>query len=136
MRVAEPTALADQFTSDDLGALHGVVKAAADVDTFLAKPLASRDQCRVALQSLYRLAGDGLRASGDSKPNGVAKLPPAKLVTVNFHAEQIWGQIDVLAEAAMKRVRCVSCTMLSMITSETNCFIPRVQCNPGTTELF
>ena len=105
--VAEPTALEDSFTAVDLLALQGIVEAASNVDTFVSKTPESRDQCREALQSLYRLAADGLKACGDShKPQGVAKLPPGKLVTANFHVEQIWGQLDVLAEATMKRVRC------------------------------
>ena len=105
--VAEPTVLADQFTADDLLALQAVVQAASDVETFVTKPSGSRDQCREALQSVYRLAADGLMTGDSHKPIASTKLPPGKLVTTNFHAEQIWCQLDVLAEATMKRVRCV-----------------------------
>jgi hypothetical protein len=104
---AEPTGLADEFSAEDISALLGVVQAASNAETFISRPLASRHQCLEALQSVYRLASDGFRAHRETqKLERTAQIPPGKLVTDNFHVEQIWGQIDVFAEAAMKRVRC------------------------------
>lgn len=102
--------LNDPFTAEDLVAFEGIIQATSNVETFVEKPPASGDQCRHSLQAVYRLANYGLHALQDAnKRNGSTMVPPTKLVTANFHVEQIWTQIDIMTEAVMRRVRCAAC---------------------------
>ena len=95
------------FSTGDVEAFTSVIAATSEAKCFATKSAEAQLQCRTALQSAYRVALQGLRQDA-THTVGAAVQAPAKLVTQNFHVEQIWAQIDMLNSVGMTRVRCGS----------------------------
>lgn len=96
--------LHDVFEVKDVEAFASVITTAGDAKSFATRTPESKEKCREALESAYRITFENLQhVSGHS--SAVAAQAPATLVTQNFHVEQIWAQVDMLHSAGMKRVK-------------------------------